>query len=103
MFFKIAGCATLESGDNGKWWTSVGDQESKYLAGNLLKSLLKPKAHKACQRYCEQEARQQGKNGVCGFKNGYKGQCFFSSTGRVTDYKRRFGWADPNHLASSCN
>ena len=99
MPFKIAVCAPLASGPNGRWWTSVGDQASTFLAKDLLKSLSKSNALRVCQIYCE----QQGKNGVCGFKNGYGGQCFFSSTGRVIDYKKRFGWADPNHLASYCS
>lgn len=80
-------CAGLESGANGKWYSSTST--GIFLQGGITKQ--------ECRAKCE----ERGEVGVCGYKTGYK-ECFFSKDGAVQDYKAANGWSDTTHLASVC-
>lgn len=80
-------CAGLESGTNGKWYST--SSTGIFLQGGITQS--------ECRAKCE----ERGEVGVCGYKTGYK-ECFFSKDGAVQDYKAANGFSDTTHLASVC-
>ena len=86
-------CGSLSSGTYGNWITS--SSSGSPLQDNMGSFAI---AQAACESLCS----AQSAPGVCLFKNGWGGECWFSPGGTMQSYLTRYGSSDTRHYAAVC-
>ena len=89
-------CGTL-------YWGTSNSLNGMWVKGGSHKSLKEnmgsyASAHVACEKLCAAQTQA----GICLFKNGWGGACWYRFDGTALDYKSYYGHSDSRHSASMC-